>query len=647
MRNNRTAGHTSVFFTPTTRALHHSGGVDTARSSTTPPTRHPGSGDAKDKAVLPRHKWVGQVERRGGANHSQHRQRPVSAGQILNKPRSAKKGRGGYGARDDTRTAIMTMPHRPQTAGVRRRRSAKARPHTALGLRRGADHHDLFDSRAADPGWAIGNSVVNLAERPPSAPARTEWGHWTDLDEAHCVNEVLYARNSQCEDDAEIDMDEQKEKEVDTNVVEVASLESGDAVGLTGGQGVDALCLGRTLLAEAKILVSTNTSSSSTVRESSRRIKLKCFSLDGLVRQRRRVQRTLRGFIVQARLVSSRRTPSNSELHNGSQGKASISVPVSAVQALLDNAPPIRSHGKTNTAPLADDEDSVLYIPDTLRLFREAVPLDDRGNYPALGTLLGYEGQRQLYEFLLASCRLELGDAGLVGFATVKPKIGKGTEISATIVDSNTRTNRPAPARRRRRVTVGNSSTPVTGAKNDNVQVTTPPIRGTDGGLSSGLSGASRRSSGPTISPSDDVFSSSDGRGVPVNGDGIGRAIMSPTTVGHSPFPPGATVPSSALSDTLSTADVDDNSKNDDDDDDENESFADGNEEDGTGRAVVTPTTAGHSPVRPEPRALPSEQPAALPNADVDDDAENDDDEEEDDEEEEEEEEEDDDDDSD
>lgn len=499
----------------------------------------------------------------------------------------------GRGARNDTRAVKVITPQRPQTVGVRRGRAAKARPHTALGLRRGVGHHDLFDSRAADTGWGIDNNTINLAERPPSAPPRTEWGHWTNVNEGHGVNEILSARTLHCESNAEIDTDEKNEKDADKNLVQVASLEKGGVVRLIGVQGEDPLCLGRTLLAEAKILVRTNISNNSSVRKSSSRINLKCFSLDGLLRQRRRLQRTLRGFIIQARLLSSCPPPSNRKVHNSHPCRISVSVPVPEVQALLDNPPPIKSRGKIDTAALANCEDSVLDTSNSLPLFREAVPLDCRGNYPALGTLLEGEGRRQLYEFLLGSCRVKLGDAGLVGVAIVKPKIGKGAQISATMVRSKTRTNRPAPESRRRSVTVGNSSTMATSAKF---------VTG------DGKSGAPPCSSGPAIAPRDTVFSSSDGRGISANSDGMERAVKCLTAAGHScPTP---------LSDASPTTDGNYYSQNDDGSSGSDEED-DGEQDNSTGRAVKTPTTttARPSPVRPEATAVMQN---ILPNADVD-----------------------------
>lgn len=112
------------------------------------------------------------------------------------------------------------------------------------------------------------------------------------------------------------------------------------------------------------------------------KVGLRFLSLDGLIRQREGVKKTLRGFVVEA------------SLGKGGSKTGSTSVAVPAVQRYLENA-------------------GLGAAGDGLESFREARPLDERGNYQELGSLLGRVGRRALYEVLLASCRVVTsGDRG-------------------------------------------------------------------------------------------------------------------------------------------------------------------------------------------------------------------------------------------
>lgn len=177
----------------------------------------------------------------------------------------------------------------------------------------------------------------------------------------------------------------------------------------TGGR---VWCLGRTLLVKAKVLINgrqnesgKQTNSQGGQREGRRRrtrVGLRILSLDGLIRQRGGIQKTLRGFVVEA------------SLGDGGSKAASTSVAVSAVQDYLDKA----------GLGAADDG---------LQSFREAQALDERGNYQELNALLGRVGQRALFEMLLASCRvITSGDhGGKIGIQLLGAN-ADGSGISAT-----------------------------------------------------------------------------------------------------------------------------------------------------------------------------------------------------------------------
>ncbi|CAM9313938.1 unnamed protein product [Sphacelaria rigidula] len=419
-------------------APYHRGAIDIVQYPASLPTRQPHGCGTEDRATLPRPRRSGQVYQRRGAHPSQPRQRPASAGQVpLNKPRggtesnnqSNKKGPGRRSCdtrNDGEEVKITALPHRPPGGAVERGRT---RPHSASGVRRGAGHHDLFESRAADPGWANGSGAC-IAERTPSASARTEWGRWNDDDESYLMTEIRTSRDLCCESKANMELYKAKRKKMNGNPPQLANIESDGEVEVQHGQK---LCLGRTRLAKVEILVSTTSTSSGDVdgQGTSRQMTFKCSSLDGLTRQDRRVQRTLRGFIVEVKLVPSSRAALNSNVHSSNKkDRASVTATVSEVQALLADTTPSKSHARFSTANFTDDTDSILDVSDNLRLFREAVPLDDRDNYAELGALLGREGQRQLLEFLLGSCRVELVDPSTVDVTLVKPNLGEVAKIS-------------------------------------------------------------------------------------------------------------------------------------------------------------------------------------------------------------------------
>lgn len=437
-RVNRTVGHTSVVLGQTNLAPHHSGAIGIAQSPVSLPTRQPHGCDAKDRAPSPRHRRSGQLDQRRGAHPLQPRQRPASAGQVpLNRPRrgiegnnqSSKKGPGrkSCGASNDEKASDITaLPHRPP-AGVEGKRHAVTRPHTASGLRRDGGHHDVLESRAADPGWARGIGVC-MAERPSSASARIKWGHWHDDDESYLMKKMRTSRVFRCESKPDMELHRGGREEPDKNPPQLTSIESNDEVEVQEGQK---LCLGRTCLGEVKILVKPTSTSGGDAngQGAPRQMTFKCSSLDGLIRQDRRVQRTLRGFVVEVELVPPSRASLNSNFHSNKKGRASVTATVSAVQDLLDNATPSESHG-ISTATFTDDSVSTLDVSDNLQPFRDALPLDNRGNYPELRALLGREGQRQLLESLLGSCRVELENSNVVGVTLVKLNVGEDPQIS-------------------------------------------------------------------------------------------------------------------------------------------------------------------------------------------------------------------------
>ena len=189
-----------------------------------------------------------------------------------------------------------------------------------------------------------------------------------------------------------------------------------------GSAGGRSWCLGRTLLVEAKVLINgpkndRKQANSQGVQRGGgarrRRIKagLRFLSLDGLVRQRKGgVQKTLRGFVVQA------------SLGNGGSKISSTSVDIPAVQSYLENA-------------------ALGAAGDGLEAFREARPLDDRGNYRELNALLGRAGRRALYEALLASCRVltSADGEGRIGVQLLRVNAdGAGMTATATATAAGT-----------------------------------------------------------------------------------------------------------------------------------------------------------------------------------------------------------------
>lgn len=131
-------------------------------------------------------------------------------------------------------------------------------------------------------------------------------------------------------------------------------------------------------------------------------MSLRFLSLDGLIRQRDRVRKTLRGFVVEASLIPPcQNSPSGGSAvedageagSSGSSRRGSSSVAVSTVQEYLQNF----------AASAAGDR---LGPSSALTPFRDAHPLDECGNFPEINELLGQVGQRDLYQTLLGSCRV-------------------------------------------------------------------------------------------------------------------------------------------------------------------------------------------------------------------------------------------------
>lgn len=300
------------------------------------------------------------------------------------------KSQAQGGAVSDGHTAAVA-PRRPQTAVGSRRRPVVDRPHTAQGLRRGRDHDDLFVTRAADAGWC--RAGASIAAQAPSTPERVKEGSW-DKTKPH-LRKVVQSWNLATESAG---LRHSSIEAIDDSCCQAGYCKSdearasdGDLAGLECREHL--WFLGRTLLAEAKILVGKNVHKNA---RGSTKMRLKCLSLDGLARQRGRVCKTLRGFVVEARIIHRQPTPSTAEgvAVKGfiSGGTASVNVP--EVQAFLENT---QDGLETGASPI-----------------REVVPLDGQGNYPELGTLLGRTGQRALYQTLLGSCRVVLSDSGVV-----------------------------------------------------------------------------------------------------------------------------------------------------------------------------------------------------------------------------------------
>lgn len=374
--------------------------------------------------------------------------------------------------RDDANTAIIPQD-RPHTAGPSRKRPAAYRPHTAPSSRRGAGHHDLFDARAADPGWAGASSgCQNLAARPPSAPDRVRWGRSRyprkNLLKSHPSAEVLPV-DCRLSDEkiilAAAHHRSRPERVVDGERRSATPFESlVDREETADGRKSDmenderetksscrSWCLGRTKLAEARALVATTGSghevSQGTTRKGrcGRTVGLKCFSLDGLARQRGHVRRTLQGFVVEASVDPRHVSPicgaaqRSVSVPNGAR-KTSASVIVSAVQAFLkeNSTETEESNGRTETC-------SPSLIP-----FRDANPLDgEETHFPEIDALLSQTGLRHLLQALLESCRVDL-NAGADGISlnllhrsSRGSSITRGLGISASVMQRNTSERHP------------------------------------------------------------------------------------------------------------------------------------------------------------------------------------------------------------
>ncbi|CAN0000436.1 unnamed protein product, partial [Ectocarpus sp. 13 AM-2016] len=456
--------------------------------------------------------------------HRSGRPRPASAG--LSFGRQAKFGVGkrmsgigqsnGQGGHNNT-----ACVGKAEGSAEVPSRIALHRPHSALGLRRGDKHHDLFDGRAADPGW--GSNRASLTSRPPSAPERIAWGGWgagTDpvfsaaarkrrpppslrnwsggrgsmgwgrpsrrpAGPTHNRRQQVHTNKSSNRDD-----DHHRDK--------VSAEES-----TTGGSQFDESrrdsrggrlsSLGRTLLVEAKVLIGDrrNAGTSNSSEEAGgncMKVNLRFLSLDGLIRLHEGVKKTLQGFVVEAALATSHRTHNRGGVAAKSDGTvggssvevASTSVAVPMVQEYLKN---------TEGTPAAVDED--VWSPSALTPFREACPLDERGNYPEITELLGHGEQRDLFQTLLGSCRVITPPAGgadrIIGVQLLQVNAGLKLGISVTTADSTPLEARthdrpkppsPQPSHRRSEATEihGNSTSPTSGKIAD-------PGRSTAGGV--------------------------------------------------------------------------------------------------------------------------------------------------------------------
>ena len=438
---NRTVGHTSVLSNVKVRAPSSS--ADSTLAGPSPPREN----------VLP-------------TKEVQRNQVPTRLSSDSSSTPDENKNLGGArshrcplsGIHTTGRASNRAIPCRPHAAGGCRRPSPSERPHTALGLRRGTNHHDLFDARAADPGWGNGRPCPQT-HRPPSAPERRrecaelfavrrrrsqpsrlfsgDRGELPGGQRSRKSHATHRTGRRQVHVATPTDSTDDREKlPIDEISAETHNGEGEDA------SGAGRLCLGRTLLVEAKVLVGSKR------RNNDRRVGgggaegqggrgqtkvgLRFLSLDGLIRQRKGVQKTLRGFAVEASLFSPRRRSSSSsgastaeDLGVAGAGDGSIgstSVPVSAVQEYLE---------KTELGGAGDG----------LGSFREARPLDNRGNYQEITALLGKIGQRALYQILLGSCRVLTSreGGGKVGVQLLQVNAGAAGLSVATTPPSEAR----------------------------------------------------------------------------------------------------------------------------------------------------------------------------------------------------------------
>ncbi|CAM9287728.1 unnamed protein product, partial [Laminaria digitata] len=293
---------------------------------------------------------------------------------------------------------------RAQTASRCRQGSGANRPHTALGLRGGRDHPtDLFDARAADPGW--GSTGVYSAVRPLSAPERDLWRGWaqgrakTSCGRQATPPQTLPGKGARTYRPRSATTNERGKR---------YGAHNGGNVSEDGSEysGNRECFFGRTLLAEAKLLVDGSAQTNLRCRT---KVSLKCSSLDGLMRQQGRVRKTLQGFVVEASIAAARPHNGTGE---GADRVCSSSVAVSVVQDFLETS--ARNLAEASLAP-----------------FMDAPPLDDRGNYPELNALMGKAGQRDLYQTLLGSCRVVTAVDGAIGVEFLQGNTGLG--MSATV----------------------------------------------------------------------------------------------------------------------------------------------------------------------------------------------------------------------
>lgn len=302
-----------------------------------------------------------------------------------------------------------------QTPSRHRHGSGAYRPHTALGLRGARDQPDLLEARAADPGWA--SKGAYSATRPLSAPTKGSRRSWR-MAETGCSHQsppcqTLAGKSARTYHPRSSTKHEPRK---------VHGAQNGENKPEDGLQYSENKCFfGQTLLAEAKVLVDGSPKTNARRRT---KVTLKCSSLDGLMRQQGRVRKTLQGFVVEASIAS--RPHSAGE---GADRVSSSSVAVSVVQDFLE-------------------ESSSRNVGTRLTRFREAIPLDDRGNYPELTALMEKADQRDLYQTLLGSCRVVTTIDGAIGVEF--PRINTGLGMSAIVETPGVgphRTNFPRPRR--------------------------------------------------------------------------------------------------------------------------------------------------------------------------------------------------------
>lgn len=279
------------------------------------------------------------------------------------------------------------------------------RPHTALGMRGVRDQPDLFDARAADPGW--GSTGVYSATRPLSAPERDSWKAWSKVDTS-CGRPAAPPHALVGSSPPNFARTYRPRSATHNERRKTIGVQNGLNAPEDGSEYSGNTCFfGRTLLAETKLLVDASAQTSLRCRK---KVTLKCSSLDGLMRQQGRVRKTLQGFVVEASVTARR----HSAGEGGDRVCSSSSVAVSAVQDFL--------------------ETSARNIATSLAPFREAPPLDDRGNYPELTKLMGKAGQRELYQTLLGSCRMITAVDGAIGVDLLQENCGM--RMSATTVST-------------------------------------------------------------------------------------------------------------------------------------------------------------------------------------------------------------------